>query len=395
MKNIVLRLLVIFLKILYAPMRLLKIQDKVSLISRQSNKESIDFKKIREELESEYPEYKIKVITKKIEEKDGIIKQLLPNCINIFQQMYSLATSKVIVLDTYCITTCILPHKKDTKIIQIWHALGAIKKFGYQTIGTKTGSNEKTAQIMCMHKNYDYVLAPSKATGDLYQKAFNVERDKIKYIGMPRIDYILEKDENIINDIYEKYPILQNKAKQNIVYVPTYRKGEKVEIDEFVDRIDTKKYNLIIKLHPLDLKQYEYKEKDGVIYEKQCKTYDLLKIADKVITDYSSLSIEASLLDIPIYFYTYDLQKYNEDTGVNFNFEKEPIGIYKANNTEELINLIDKDYDYTVLHQFKNKYISVNTNNCTKQIVEFIVRLMRNEQVESIGNEYIKEEQNI
>ena len=101
MKNIVLRLLVIFLKILYAPMRLLKIQDKVSLISRQSNKESIDFKKIREELESEYPEYKIKVITKKIEEKDGIIKQLLPNCINIFQQMYSLATSKVIVLDTY------------------------------------------------------------------------------------------------------------------------------------------------------------------------------------------------------------------------------------------------------------------------------------------------------
>ena len=155
MKNIVLRLLVIFLKIIYAPMRLLKIQDKVSLISRQSNKESIDFKKIREELESEYPEYKIKVITKKIEEKDGIIKQLLPNCINIFQQMYSLATSKVIVLDTYCITTCILPHKKDTKIIQIWHALGAIKKFGYQTIGTKTGSNEKTAQIMCMHKNND------------------------------------------------------------------------------------------------------------------------------------------------------------------------------------------------------------------------------------------------
>ena len=309
--------------------------------------------------------------------------------------MYSLATSKVIVIDTYCITTCILPHKKDTKIIQIWHALGAIKKFGYQTIGTKTGSNEKTAKIMCMHKNYDYVLAPSKATGDLYQKAFNVEKDKIKYIGMPRIDYIIEKDENIINNIYEKYPILQNKTKQNILYVPTYRKGEKVEIDEFINKLDTKKYNLIIKLHPLDLKQYEYKEKDGVIYDKQCKTYDLLKIADKVITDYSSLSIEASLLDIPIYFYTYDLEKYNKDTGVNFDFEKEPIGIYKANNTEELIDLIDKDYDYSVLQQFKNKYISVNTKNCTKQIVEFIVRLMRNEQVEDIGNEHIKEEQNI
>ena len=65
MKNIVLRFLVIFLKILYMPMRLFKVQDKVSLISRESNKESLDFKRIREELEKNYPEYKVKVIAKK------------------------------------------------------------------------------------------------------------------------------------------------------------------------------------------------------------------------------------------------------------------------------------------------------------------------------------------
>ena len=49
MKNIVLRILVILLKILYIPMRLFKVQNKVSLISRESNKESLDCKKIREE----------------------------------------------------------------------------------------------------------------------------------------------------------------------------------------------------------------------------------------------------------------------------------------------------------------------------------------------------------
>ena len=43
----------------------------------------------------------------------------------------------------------------------------------------------------------------------------------------------------------------------------------------------------------------------------------------------------------------------------------------------------------------RKKYISVNTENCTRQIVEFIVRLIRNEEVESIDNEYIKEKQNI
>ena len=136
-------------------------------------------------------------------------------------------------------------------------------------------------------------------------------------------------------------------------------------------------------------------EKEGVIYEQKCKTYDLLKIADRIITDYSSLSVEASLLEIPIYFYTYDLEKYKIDTGINFDFDNEPIGKYKANNASELVELLNQEYDFEVLKKFKEKYISVDTENCTKQIVEFIVRLIRNEEVESIGNEYIKEKQNI
>ena len=393
MKNIILKILVIMLKILYLPLRLLKLQDKITYISRESNSESMDFRFIREEMESTYPEYKNVVLAKKIEEKDGIIKQLLPSIGNIFRQMYHLATSRVIVLDTYCITACVLPHKKDTKIIQIWHALGAIKKFGYQTINAKWGSDEKTAKTMCMHKNYDYVLAPSKATGELYREAFNVEEEKIKYIGMPRIDYILKQDEQTKQKIYEEYPNLKNKL--NVLYVPTYRNGEKVELDELVEKIDTSKYNLIIKLHPLDLKEYNYKEKDGVIYAKKHMTYDWLKVADKVISDYSSLSIEAALLDLPVYFYTYDIEKYEQEVGVNLDFEKEPIGMYQANNVDKLLQLLDQEYDYSILSNFKNKYISIDTNNCTKQIVDFIVRLIRNEQVESIGNESVKEEQNI
>ena len=66
---------------------------------------------------------------------------------------------------------------------------------------------------MCMHKNYDYVLAPSKETAKLYEKAFNVESKKIKYIGMPRIDYILEKNEETNKKIYNTYPELTKKEK--------------------------------------------------------------------------------------------------------------------------------------------------------------------------------------
>ena len=405
------------------PIRLLKTKNKIVYISRQTNTESLDFKLLREEIEKQNPEIQNVVLTMKIE--DGIINKL-KYCINIIKQMYHISTSKIVILDTYCITACVLKHKKETKIIQIWHAISAVKKFGYQSINTPSGSSEITAKIMCMHKNYDYVLAPSKETAKHFCEAFNVTQDKIKYLGMPRIDYILKDDENIKEKIYSTYPQLRHtyekttnvnketavnlnientdlnvgvklkeREKKNILYVPTFRKGEKVELDDLVEKIDTQKYNLIIKLHPLDLKDYKYKEKDGVIYEKKIKTYDLLKIADKVITDYSSLAMEAAILNLPIYFYTYDIEKYKNDPGLNFDFEHEEIGKYQATTARELLNLMEEEYDYNILEKFKEKYISIDTKNNTKKLAEFIMRLINNEEIKNMGNEPSKKEYSV
>ena len=98
---------------------------------------------------------------------------------------------------------------------------------------------------------------------------------------------------------------------------------------------------------------------------------------------------------MPIYFYTYDIEKYKEETGLNFDFASDKIGKYNAQNADELLNLIEENYDYNALEEFKNNLISINTKDVTKQIVEFIVRLIKNEQIESIDNGFIKEKQNI
>lgn len=367
MKRIVLNIIIIILKIIYAPIKLFKIKDKVVYISRQSNKETLDFKLIKQQMEKLYPQYQNVILTKKID--DGIISKIGYG-FHMITQMYHIATSKLVILDTYCIVASVLKHKKETKIIQIWHALGAVKKFGYQTIGTEVGSDKLTADVMCMHKNYDYVLAPSKITAKYYKEAFNVSEKQIKYLGMPRIDYIMKKDENKKNKIYEKYPSL--KEKSNILYVPTFRKNEGILLKELVDKIDTTKYNLIIKLHPLDNITIK-PEKNGILYDSEFGVYDLIKISDKIITDYSSLAVEASLLDIPIYFYTYDIEQYKKNPGLNFEFENEEIGKYQAKTVEELLNKIEENYDYNILENFKNKYISVGKQDCTEKIVKFMI----------------------
>lgn len=381
MKQVIINIGIFILKIIYMPLKCLKVKKQIVYISRQFNHANLDFKLLIEELEEIAPQYKNIVLAKRMEK--GVINNI-KYMLHMLKQMYYIATSKVVILDSYCIVASVLRHKKQTKIIQMWHALGAIKKFGYQTIGKQAGADSKIAKTMCMHKNYDYVLAPSKITKKYYEEAFNVDENRIKLIGLPRIDYVLKGKD--VDKIYEKHPIL--KEKENVLYVPTFRKGKKIKLNKLIQSFDTEKYNLIIKLHPLDQKKYKYIQKDGVIFEDEFNSYELFDIADKIITDYSSLAIEASLLNKPIYFYTYDLEEYKEDPGLNFDFEKEPMGKYMAKTSEELLKLLEEEYDYSILAQFRNKYITVNTNNCTRQLSKSILELMKNEYEKRVEEEH-------
>ncbi len=377
MKSFLVKIFLGLLKLIYFPIKMLKVQNKVVYISRQFNNETLDFKLIQEKMIEKYPNTKNVILAKRME--NGIINKIR-YFLHMFVQMYHVSTSKVVIVDSYCIIVSVLKHKKETKIIQIWHAISAIKKFGYQTIGKTTGTDIKLAKNMCMHKNYDYVLCSSKVTAKYFEEAFNISNEKIKYLALPRLDYILQEDDEKTEEIYNTYPELKDKI--NILYVPTFRKFKKVKINDVIQRIDTKKYNLIVKLHPLDKKNYTYLQKDGVIYDDKFKSYDLLKMCDKVITDYSSLAMESSLLGKPLYFYIYDVKLYQEDPGLNFNFKKEKIGRYATNSPKKIVNMLEREYDFSVLDSFRKKYIQANSNNCTEKLVDFIMQLMNNEEVE-------------
>ena len=71
---------------------------------------------------------------------------------HVAKQQAAIMASDVVVLDTYCIPASMIPHGKGTRIVQIWHALGAVKKFGWQTVGREGGSSEKVARLMRMHR---------------------------------------------------------------------------------------------------------------------------------------------------------------------------------------------------------------------------------------------------
>lgn len=356
----------ICMKIIYFFIKLFTKQKqyKIIMLSRQSNNMSIDFRLLKEELDK-IDGLEIIVSCRKIPDKlSGKIKY----CFEMIKDMHSIATSKICIIDGYNIAISALKHKEGLKVLQIWHALGAIKKFGYQALDTEEGSNSKIAQIMQMHENYSLVTCASKATREFYVEAFNTDRDKIKILGMPRIDYLLGKNGEIdetTKKILKEYPNLSEK--QNILYVPTFRKRGGVNLEELISKIDKEKYNLIIKLHPLDKTQIDEK-----YIVKGYSSTDLIKIADIVITDYSAMAFEVAVLNKQLYFYLYDVDKYETDRGLNINLMKEMASCV-GTNIDELFDIIEnKEYDYESLKRFRERYIETMDTENIRRIIDYI-----------------------
>lgn len=383
-----------FLNILYFFVKMFPTRNKVLMLSRQADKPGVDFKYIRKEILKRDDNVEI-VILCKILRKTA--KERLKYCSYIIKCMYHIATAKVCILDGYSIPISILKHKKDLTIIQIWHASGAIKKFGYQSINKKEGRGIQIAKIMKMHKNYNFVVAPSNATAKFYEEAFGVERDKIVINGLPRLDYILgdEKSEEKTKDFYIDYPDYRYKG--TILYVPTFRKDieDSEKINQLINSVNFSKYNLIIKLHPLD------KTKNATKYtvNKKYNTYDLLRIADYIITDYSAVAFEAAILDKPVYFYVHDIDEYKKTRGLNIELFKEMNNNTSKNIKEIMMSIENNTYDFEELSKFKLKYMGNEHYNNTSKMVEFIFKYLdkdvNNEKIKENINESSKEELNV
>ena len=125
----------------------------------------------------------------------------------------------------------------------MWHALGAIKKFGYQSIGNISGRNVNTAKLLNMHENYNYIISGSKEMTKYFAKAFNYKEDVFLNYGLPRIDFLLDNEKKLKNKIFKKYPDLKNKS--NVLYAPTFRTTGEDKTDEIIKNINCDKFNLI------------------------------------------------------------------------------------------------------------------------------------------------------
>ena len=288
-----------------------------------------------------------------------------------FSNFKNLATSKYVFLNDNFFPLAFMNFKKETKIIQLWHAPGAFKKFGASV------DSESRDILSKISQNIDYLITSSENIEKYYSEAFQIDKSKIKPLGLPRADYYFENHDN--SDL--KYALAKNK--KIVLYAPTFRDNPKdnnvfnfLDLEKFNKELGDE-YVLVLRLHP-KIKKFFKGEIEASQNYIDCTDFkneqELLLISDILITDYSSIMIEFSLLDKPIIFFTYDYDTYNtKDRSFYFDFKKNVPGsvVY---TTDELINKIkDNDFDKNKILKFRKTQFNSFDGKASKRVVDFVL----------------------
>lgn len=252
-------------------------------------------------------------------------------------------------------------HKKNNQLyINLWHGLG-MKKLGHFLSKDNFAPQDQEFYDILQSKT-DYIIVPSRFWQMLFSVMFNFDYNRILPIGCPKLEPIVKADgrknlENVLGiDI--------NSYQKIIYYMPTFRNGcgrsdaklnsdnvfnfQKYDEQKLITFLDKKNYLLCLKHHPEEENSFNYILSDNikVIEETKLQEYDLsvndiLNAADLLITDYSSLGIEFSILDKPSIYLVNDIEEYCQKRGIIFDDIEFWTQGNLVNNIDDLLKIID------------------------------------------------------
>lgn len=277
---------------------------------------------------------------------------------------------------------------KGTKVIQLWHACGAFKKWGYSTLDLAWGGSREDMLRFPMHNTYTDVFVSAESVIPCYAEAFGCDKKIIKALGTPRTDVYFDKEfvKSRREELLKAFPAIGNR--KIILYAPTFRGNSPEESynDQPLDYAFLKKtlgngYALVLKLHPFTAKKYKLTEEQ----EKQFGDFvfdasnsisveTALCAADYLVADYSSLVFEYALLDKPMIFFAYDLEKYKRDRSFYFEYESFVPGRIVMTNEEIAASILSDSCQQEKIADFRKKYMSACDGKCIERIAEYAVR---------------------
>jgi CDP-ribitol ribitolphosphotransferase len=297
---------------------------------------------------------------------------------------YNLATSKFIFLDDYFPIVYPLKIRKNAELIQLWHAVGAFKTFGYSRLGLPGGPSPRSKN----HRNYTKAIVSSKNVAKFYAEGFGIPEENVVATGIPRTDVFFDQSyqKQIKENLYKEYPFLKNK--KVILFAPTFRGNgqqsayypmEVLDLDKLYHRLK-EEYVFILKIHPFvknDISiPYEYSD-FFYNFSGYREVNNLLFVTDLLITDYSSVCFEFALLNRPMLFFAFDVEDYVQKRDFYFDYHKFIPGPLVRTTDEIIEKIINHDFEMEKIKPFVKYFFDHTDGKSSARVVDELVLGLR------------------
>ncbi|CAN5604921.1 hypothetical protein BH23CHL7_BH23CHL7_12330 [soil metagenome] len=290
---------------------------------------------------------------------------------------YYLHTSPLFVVDNAYLPIHVAPHRARTKVIQVWHAASAVKRFGMDT-ATPPAEPERTF----LHRYYDTVVVSAEGVREPYARALRTPLDKVLALGTPRTDFFFDEAAmaGARARLLAAHPSLE--GRQVILYAPTFRgRGKGKHVAPGLDAQQLRAalpadHALVLKTHPNLDPTLTPRAGYDVIADHTAEINDWLALADIFITDYSSSVFEYALLRRPLILMVGDLAEYEREPGMHVDYRGAMIGT-QVTTTDEVAQVIAAGrFDLTGYDAAIDHHVGACDGRSSDRVADYLLSLL-------------------
>jgi teichoic acid ribitol-phosphate primase len=336
---------------------------------------------IRRELERRAPRIPVRFVG--YQTRPGL-RGRIAGAVGALRAGYHLASARLFVVqDSFFPMDAITP-RQGTVRVQVWHAAGALKKFGYSELDVSSGPGRDSDRLVPLHANYDICLVSSSAAIAHYVDAFHLPRDRFTAaVGLPRTDLFFDPDRRAraVEAIRRRYSLPA--GRRVLLYTPTFR-GDPVHSARHDDSLDlallrdvlSPDWLLLLRLHPLvresvslgqDLSGFALDVSDWPDIN------ELMLVADLLVTDYSSAIFEFALLERPMAFFAPDLDAYERERGFYFDYRTGVPGPVFHTSRDLADHVAAGGFDVEPVRAFARRWFDMADGHAAERFVDRVV----------------------
>lgn len=286
-----------------------------------------------------------------------------------------------------------IPVRKSQTYIQTWHGT-PLKRLGCDIV-VDGNDSQSVEDIHKMYRReadqFSYLLSPSAYTSEKLASAYALteeeKKNKIVELGYPRNVFLFKYTSEDVARIKEDLHIPE--GKKVILYAPTFReksyeygKGFEYQLALDFDRLQ-KRFGdtacVLLRAHYFAFMQFDAEKYRGFLYDVSDygDINHLYVISDMLITDYSSVMFDYSILRRPQVFYMYDIDEYRgqlRDFYIEPDILPGPIVSTQDEVEDEIEAALSKPFVCDERYEaFCKKFTYLDDANAAKRVLEAIV----------------------